>query len=45
MWRGDAWGGRAGQAFELCEPGVVAGTTADSLAADRRGPPQGDQAV
>ena len=33
------------QAFEFGEPGVVDGTTADSLAADRRGPRQDDQAV
>ena len=45
MWRGDAWRGRTGQAFELCEPGVVVGTTANSLAADCRGPRQDDQAV
>ena len=45
MWRGTAWRGRAGQAFELGEPGVVDGTTADSLAADRRGPRQDDQVV
>ena len=45
MWRDGAWRGRAGQAFELGEPGVVDGTTANSLAADRRGPRQDDQAV
>jgi hypothetical protein len=45
LWRGAAWRGRAGQAFVLGEPGVVDGTTADSLAADRRGPLQDDQAV
>ncbi|HMF38217.1 MAG TPA: hypothetical protein VKF17_16345 [Isosphaeraceae bacterium] len=43
MWRGEAWRGRTGQAFELGEPGVAEGTTANSLAADRRGPRQGDQ--
>ena len=43
MWRGEAWRGRAGQAFELGEPGVADGTTANSLAADRRGPRQDDQ--
>ena len=37
--------GRAGQAVELGEPGVVDGATANSLAADRRGPRQDDQAV
>ena len=41
----EAWRGRAGQAFELGEPGVVDGTTANSLAADRRGPRQDDQAA
>jgi hypothetical protein len=45
MGRGEAWRGRAGQAFELGEPSVVDGTTARSLAADRRGPPQDDQAA
>ena len=45
MWRDKAWRGRAGQAFELGEPGVVDGATANSLAADRRGPRQDDQAV
>ena len=37
--------GRAGQAFELGESGVADGTTANSLAADRRGPRQDDQVV
>jgi hypothetical protein len=37
--------GRAGQVFELDELGVRDGATANSLAADRRGPPQDDQAV
>ena len=45
MCRGVAWRGRAGQAFELGEPGVAGGTTANSLAADCRGPRQDDQAV
>jgi hypothetical protein len=35
--------GRAGQAFKLGEPGVVNGTTANSLAASYRGPRQDDQ--
>ena len=30
MWRGEAWRGRAGQAFELGEPGVVDRATANS---------------
>ena len=45
MCRGEAWRGRAGQAFELGEPGVADGTTADSLATGCRGPRQDDQAV
>jgi hypothetical protein len=45
MWRGQARRGRAGQAFQLGEPGVADGTTANSLAADRHGPRQDDQAV
>ena len=45
MWRDRAWRGRAGQAFELGELGVGDGATANSLAADRRGPLQDDQAV
>src|SRR5689334_3830385 len=45
MWRDEAGRGRARQAFALGEPGVAGGTTADPLAADRRGPPQDDQAV
>ena len=45
MWRGEARRGRAGQAFELGEPGVVDGTTANSLAAGCRGPRQDDQAA
>ena len=43
MWRDGAWRGRAGQAFELGEPGVVDGTTANSLAAGCRGPRQDGQ--
>ena len=31
MWRNKARRGRAGQAFEFVEPGVVDGATADSL--------------
>ena len=38
-------GGRAGQAFVLRRADVVDGTTANSLVADRRGPPQDDQIV
>jgi hypothetical protein len=45
MWRGQSWCGRAGQAFELGELGLVGRATADSLAADRRGPRQHDQIV
>jgi hypothetical protein len=45
MWRGEALRGRAGQAFQLGEPGVADGTTANSLAADCRGPRQDDQTV
>jgi hypothetical protein len=45
MGRGQTWRGRAGQTFELGEPGVANGTTANSLAADCRGPRQDDQAV
>jgi hypothetical protein len=49
MWRGQSWCGRAGQAFELGELGLVGRATADSLAADhdrmtrssRQSPPQG----
>ena len=43
MWRDEAGRGRAGQAFELGEPGVVNGTTAYSLAANYRGPRQDGQ--
>jgi hypothetical protein len=40
IWRDEARRGRAGQAFKLGEPGVVDGTTANSLAASYRGPRQ-----
>ena len=43
MWRDGARRGRAGQAFELGEPGVVEGTTANSVAAGCRGPRQDGQ--
>jgi hypothetical protein len=43
IWHDEAWRGRAGQAFELGEPGVVDGTTAYSLAASDRGPRQDGQ--
>ena len=43
MWRDEARRGRAGQAFKLGEPGVVDGTTANSLAASYRGPRQDGQ--
>ena len=43
MWRGRARRGRAGQAFELGEPGVADGTTANSLAASYRRPRQDGQ--
>ena len=45
MCRGQAWRGRAVQAFELGEPDVADGTTANSLAAGCRGPRQDDQTV
>ena len=45
MCRGEASRGRAGQAFQLGEPGVADGTTANSLAAGCRGPRQDDQTV
>ena len=45
MFRDRVWRGRAGQAFEFGEPDVVDRATASSLAADRHGPPQDDQAV
>jgi hypothetical protein len=43
MWRDEAGRGRAGQAFKLGEPGVVDGTTANSIAASHRGPRQDGQ--
>ena len=43
IWRGKAWYRRAGQAFELGEPGLVDGATANSLAAGRYGPPRDGQ--
>jgi hypothetical protein len=43
MWRDEAWRKRAGQAFKLGEPGVVNGTTANSLFANYRGPRQDGQ--
>ena len=43
MWRDVARRGRAGQAFEFGEPGVVGGTTANSSSAGSRGPRQDDQ--
>jgi hypothetical protein len=45
MWRGRAWRGRAGQAFELGVLGVANGTTANSLATGCHGPPQDGQAA
>lgn len=45
MWRGQAWRGRAVQAFEIGEPGVAEGATANSLAASYRGPRQDGQAA
>ena len=43
MWRDEAWRGRAGQAFKLGEPGVVDGTTANSLDASYCVPRQDGQ--
>ena len=43
MWRDEAWRGRAGQAFKLGEPGVVDGTTANSLGASYHVPRQDGQ--
>ena len=40
MWRGEVRRGRAGQAFDFGEPGVLDGATAKSLAAGRHGPRQ-----
>ena len=45
MWRGEVRRGRAGQAFDFGEPGVLDGATAKSLAAGRRGPRQVGQIV
>lgn len=45
LCRDVVWRGRAGQAFLIHEPSVVGRATADSLAADRRGPRQGGQVV
>ena len=36
MWRGEVRRGRAGQAFNFGEPGVLDGATAKSLAVPRR---------
>ncbi len=44
IWRAAARRGRAGQAFKLDGLGVADETTADSPAADRRGPQQDGQA-
>jgi hypothetical protein len=43
MWLGRARRGRAGRAFELGEPGMADGTTANSLGASYRGPRQDGQ--
>jgi hypothetical protein len=43
IWRDEAWRRRAGQVFKLGEPGVVDGTTANSLVASYRGPRQDGQ--
>lgn len=45
IWRGQAWHGRAGQAFELREPGVMDGTTANSSPRTAAGRKQDDQIV
>ena len=45
MWRGEVRRGRAGQAFDFGEPGVLDGATAKSLAAGRHGPRQVGQIV
>ena len=37
MWRGEVRRGRAGQAFDFGEPGVLDGATAKSLAAGGHG--------
>jgi len=43
MWHDETQHRRAGQAAELGEPGVVDGTTANSVAAGSRGPRQDGQ--
>jgi hypothetical protein len=43
MWRDTARRGRAGQVFKLGEPGVMDGTTTNSLATSYRVPRQDDQ--
>ena len=45
IWRGKAWHGRAGQAFELGEPGVVDRATANSSPRTATGHKQDDQAA
>ena len=45
MWRGEVRRGRAGQAFDFGEPGVLDGATAKSLAAGRHGQRQVGQIV
>src|SRR5271156_1243821 len=45
MGRGEAWYGWSGQAFKLDEPGRDGWGHRQFPAADRRGPPQDDQAV
>jgi hypothetical protein len=45
LWRGKAWHGRAGQAFELVESGVVDRATANSLPRTATGHKQDDQAA
>ena len=43
MWRDETRRGRGGQAFELGEPGVADGTTANSVAVGYHGPRQDGQ--
>ena len=46
IWRGRVWRkDAAGQSFEFGKSGPVEWTTANSLAADRRGPLQDDRVV
>ena len=45
IWRGKAWNGRAGQAFELAELGVRDGATAKSSPRTATGHKQDDQIV